>query len=122
MEEGELLSLIESMMEDFVFLNKVKVDDPVGGYKDDYQDGVTFKAAVIKNSTTEAQIAEKNGISEIFTIVTDKSMVLEFHDVLKRQSNGKIYRVTSDGDDKHTPSSAGLDMRVVSCEEWVLNG
>ena len=62
------------------------------------------------------------GVKGVFTLITRKDITLEFHDVLKRVSNGKIYRVTSDGDDKHTPSSAGLDMRVVSCEEWVLNG
>lgn len=120
MEEGELLSLIESMMEDFVFLNKVKVDDPVGGYKDDYQDGVTFKAAVIKNSTTEAQIAEKNGISEIFTIVTDKSMVLEFHDVLRRVSDGEIFRVTSRAVDSQAPEASTVPIAKVSAERWVL--
>ena len=120
MEEGELLSLIESMMEDFVFLNKVKVDDPVGGYKDDYQEGVTFKAAVIKNSTTEAQIAEKNGISEIFTIVTDKSMVLEFHDVLRRASDGEIFRVTSRAVDSQAPEASTVPIAKVSAERWVL--
>lgn len=120
MEEGELLSLIESMMEDFVFLNKVKVDDPVGGYKDDYQDGVTFKAAVIKNSTTEAQIAEKNGITEIFTIVTDKSMVLEFHDVLRRASDGEIFRVTSRAVDSQAPEASTVPIAKVSAERWVL--
>lgn len=120
MEEGELLSLIESMMEDFVFLNKVKVDDPVGGYKDDYQDGVTFKAAVIKNSTTEAQIAEKQGITEIFTIVTDKSMVLEFHDVLRRVSDGEIFRVTSRAVDSQAPEASTVPIAKVSAERWVL--
>lgn len=120
MEEGELLSLIESMMEDFVFLNKVKVDDPVGGYKDDYQDGVTFKAAVIKNSTTEAQIAEKNGISEIFTIVTDKSMALEFHDVLRRVSDGEIFRITSRAVDSQAPEASTVPIAKVSAERWVL--
>lgn len=120
MEEGELLSLIESMMEDCVFLNKVKVDDPVGGYKDDYQDGVTFKAAVIKNSTTEAQIAEKQGITEIFTIVTDKSMVLEFHDVLRRVSDGEIFRVTSRAVDSQAPEASAVPIAKVSAERWVL--
>lgn len=120
MEEGELLSLIESMMENFVFLNKVKVDDLVGGYKDDYQDGVTFKAVVIKNSTTEAQIAEKNGISEIFTIVTDKSMVLEFHDVLRRESDGEIFRVTSRAVDSQAPEASTVPIAKVSAERWVL--
>lgn len=120
MEEGELLNLIESMMEDCVFLNKVKVDDPVGGYKDDYQDGIAFKAAIIKNSTTEAQIAEKNGITEIFTIVTDKSMSLEFHDVFRRVSDNEIFRVTSRAVDSQAPMASTVQIAKVTAERWVL--
>lgn len=120
MEEGELLNLIESMMEDCVFLNKVKVDDPVGGYKDDYQDGVTFKAAILKNSTTEAQIAEKNGVSELFTIVTDRNMVLEFHDVLRRVSDNEIFRVTSRAVDSQAPAASTVKIAKVTAERWVL--
>lgn len=120
MEEGELLNLIESMMEDCVFLNKVKVDDPVGGYKDDYQDGITFRAAVIKNSTTEALIAEKSGISEIFTIVTDKAMTLEYHDVLRRVSDGEIFRVTSRAVDSQAPAASTVQIAKVTAERWVL--
>jgi hypothetical protein len=37
-----------------------------------------------------------------------------------RNSDGKIFRITSDGDDNHTPKSATLDMRQVSAEEWSL--
>lgn len=120
MEEGEFLSLIESMMEDCVFLNKVKTDDPVGGYKDDYQDGVVFKAAVIKNSTTEAQIAEKNGMTEIFTIVTYKSMALEYHDALRRVSDGAIFRVTSRATDSAAPEASTVPIAKVTAESWVL--
>lgn len=114
------MSLIESMMEDCVFLNKVKVDDPVGGYKDSYQDGITFRAAVIKNSTNEVQIAEKSGMSEIFTIVTDKSMVLEFHDVLRRVSDGEIFRVTSRAVDSQAPAASTVQIAKVTAERWVL--
>jgi len=114
------LNLIESMMEDCVFLNKVKVDDPVGGYKDDYQDGVTFKAAILKNSTTEAQIAEKNGVSELFTIVTDRNMVLEFHDVLRRVSDNEIFRVTSRAVDSQAPAASTVKIAKVTAERWVL--
>lgn len=114
------MNLIESMMEDCVFLNKVKVDDPVGGYKDDYQSGITFKAAVIKTNTTETQIAEKSGMSEIFNIVTDKSMVLEFHDVIRRVSDGEIFRVTSRAVDSQAPAASTVQIAKVTAERWVL--
>jgi hypothetical protein len=40
--------------------------------------------------------------------------------VFRRNRDGKIFRVTSDGDDKHTPISATLNMRVVTAEEFKL--
>ena len=49
-----------------------------------------------------------------------KNLTLEYHDVLRRVRDGKIFRVTSDGDDSYTPASATLDMRQVTCEEWKL--
>jgi hypothetical protein len=45
-------------------------------------------------------------------------MVLQYHDVFRRLSDGKIFRVTSDGDDKFTPDTATLNMRQVTAEEW----
>jgi hypothetical protein len=46
--------------------------------------------------------------------------MLDFHDVIMRIADGKIFRITSDGDDNKTPKSATLDMRQVSAEEWSL--
>ena len=43
--------------------------------------------------------------------------MLSYNDIFKRKSDGKIFRVTSDGDDKYTPDSAILNMRQVTAEE-----
>lgn len=115
-----LLSLIESMMEDFFFLNHVREDDPYGGYLDTWVEGATFQAAVIKNSTTQAQIAEKQGIEEIFTIVTKKTVMLDFHDVVKRKSDNAIFRVTSRAVDSSAPAESTVPIVKVSAERWVL--
>ena len=65
----------------------------------------------------EARIAEKQGVTALYTITTRKNVNLQYHDILKRSRDGKLFRVTSDGDDKATPGSAGLNMRQVSAEE-----
>lgn len=41
-----------------------------------------------------------------------------YHDVIKRLKDGKILRITSDGDDSATPASASLNMRTCTAEEW----
>ena len=58
----------------------------------------------------------------MYTVTTTRALTLEYHDVFKRLKDGKIFRVTSDGDDKYTPKSATLDMRQVSAEEYVIGG
>lgn len=114
------MSLLSEAMETCIMLNKVKEDDGYGGYKDTYTDGVEFKAAIVVANTIESRVAMKQGVTDIYTITTDKSMNLQYHEVFRRKSDGKILRVTSDGDDKKTPASATLNMRQVSAEEWTL--
>lgn len=114
------MSLLEEFMEPFVFLNKSKTADGYGGYIDVWSEGAEFSAAVTFDTSIEARTAQKNGVTSLYTITTSRGLVLEYHDVIKRASDGKIFRVTSDGDDKFTPASAGLDMRQVTAEEWRL--
>ena len=76
--------------------------------------------AITLDTSIEARVGEKQGVTSVYTITTDKSVVLEYHDVLRRLYDGKIFRITSDGDDKYTPDSATLNMRQVTAEEWSL--
>lgn len=114
------MTLIESMMDDCVFLNHIRQDDPYGGYEETWQEGASFPATIIKDSTTEAQIAEKNGINELFTIVTKKSIMLDYHDVIKRKSDGSIFRVTSRAVDSTAPEMSTVRIAKVTAERWEL--
>ena len=114
------MSLLTDAMQDFVILNKQTVDDGYGGYTEVWTDGATIKAAIRLDNSMQARIAEKQGVTALYTIITAKNINLQYHDVLKRKSDNKIFRVTSDGDDKKTPKTASLDMRSVSAEEWEL--
>lgn len=113
-------NLIESMMEKCVFMNHIRVDDEYGGYLDTWTEGASFDAAIIKNTTTEAQIAEKNGIEEIFTVVTNKSVVLDFNDVIKRKSDGSVFKITSRAKDSEAPKASSVPIVKVSAERWVI--
>lgn len=116
------MSLLDEALEKCVFLNKIKAKDGYGGYIDTYTDGVEFEAAIVFDTSIEARVGEKQGVTSLYTVTTSKSMTLSFHDVFRRVRDGKVFRVTSDGDDKYTPASATLDMRQVTCEEFVLTG
>lgn len=114
------MSLLDEAMETFVIMNKISVPDGYGGRKVTWTEGAEIKGALVFDSSMQARIAMAQGVTSVYTLVTKKSLILDYHDVLKRISDGKILRVTSDGDDLKTPSSASLDMRNVTCEEWKL--
>ena len=114
------MSLIDEFKSPVCFLEKKRVPDGEGGFVTTWQEGAKFSAAIAFDTSIEARAAEKQGVTSVYTISTEKSVVLEYHDVLKRLFDGKIFRVTSDGDDKYTPASSALNMRQVTAEEWSL--
>lgn len=114
------MSLLSEAMEDYTILNKTKESDGYGGYNVVWTDGAVIQGAMVFNASIETKKAEAMGVSSVYTLTTKKAITLEYHDVLRRERDGKIFRVTSDGDDSFTPRSAGLDMRQVTCEEWRL--
>ena len=114
------MSLLQEAMEPCVRMDKTTTDDGYGGETTVWAEGATFDAAIVFDSSIEARVAQAQGVTSRYTITTTKDRMLEYHDVFKRLSDGKIFRVTSDGDDKYTPASAGLNMRQVTAEEWRL--
>lgn len=114
------MSLLSEAMTTCVILNKQTVADGYGGYDITWVDGAEFKAAIVLDSSMEARIGEKQGVTALYTVTTPKALNLQYHDVFRRVEDSKIFRVTSDGDDDKTPLSAGLDMRQVTAEEWKL--
>lgn len=114
------MSLLDEAMTKCVLLNKVTTADGYGGYIATWTDGAEFDCAVVLDTSMQARAAEKQGVTELYTVTTKKVMNLQYHDVFRRVRDGKIFRVTSDGDDKYTPASAGLNMRQVSAEEFTL--
>lgn len=113
-----------SLMDDFkstcVMLDRRTVSDGEGGFTTEWIEGAKFIAAITLDSSITAKIAEKQGVTGLYTVTTSRQINLQYHDVFKRSYDEKIFRVTSDGDDKLTPQSATLDMRQVSAEEWRL--
>lgn len=114
------MSLLSQAMEDVVLMEKKRVPDGEGGFTTDWAEGLKFKAAITFDSSMEARTAEKQGVKSLYTVTAPTNAKLEYHDVLKRLRDGKIFRITSDGDDKITPASASFQFLQVTAEEWTL--
>ena len=114
------MSLLSQAMEDVVMLERKRIPDGEGGFTTDWADGVKFKAAITFNSSMEARTAEKQGVTSRYTITAPLNAKLEYHDVIRRLRDGKVFRITSDGDDVQTPKSATFQFLQVEAEEWEL--
>lgn len=113
------MSLLSQAMEDVVLLEKKRVPDGEGGFLTEWTEGAQFKAAITFDSSMEARTAEKQGVTSLYTVTVPINAKLEYHDVIKRKRDGKIFRITSDGDDKVTPGSASFQFAQVTAEEWI---
>ena len=114
------MSLLDEALESCVFLNKQVEPDGYGGYRTTWVDGAEFKAAIAFDTSVEMRIADASAEVSRYTVLTPRSLGLDYHDVFRRESDGKVFRVTSDGTDYHTPKSAGLDLSYAEAEEWSI--
>lgn len=115
------MSLVDAFKGPCAVMDKAKVPDGEGGFTTVWQEGAEFDAAIVKDTSLEARIAERDGLTNTYTVTTSANVSLEFHDVFKRKSDGQVFRVTSNGDDRHTPPVASFEFEQVSAEEWSLS-
>ena len=115
------MSMIEESMEACAVMQKVRLPDGEGGFTTQWTEGAGFQASITFDASMQARIADKQGVSSLYTVTTAKNAALEYHDVIQRLRDGKIFRVTSDGDDKQTPPRAMFGQYLqVTAEEWVI--
>ena len=101
-------------------LERKRIPDGEGGFTTAWAEGVQFKAAITFNSSMEARVAEKQGVTSRYTITAPLNAKLEYNDVIRRLRDGKVFRIKSDGDDVQTPKSATFQFLQVEAEEWEL--
>lgn len=114
------MSLIDEAMTTVAMVEKTRIPDGEGGFITDWKDGAQFQAAITFDTSIQARTAHKQGVSSVYTVTTSKNAKLEYHDVIRRLSDGKIFRITSDGDDIQTPERASFQFLQVTAEEWSL--
>ena len=116
------MNMIDESMTPCVFMQKTRVPDGEGGFITTWEPSeLQFLASITFDASMQARIADKQGVSSLYTVTTAKNATLEYHDVIKRLSDGKIFRITSDGDDKQTPTRAVFGQySQVTAEEWVI--
>ena len=112
--------LIDCMMVPCVFMEKNQEPDGSGGQITTWEDGEPLRAAIIRDTSTEARIAEAAGTVETYTVTVSRSVHLKYHAVIKRLSDGKTFRITSDNAEVRTPLGTALDIAQSTAEAWRL--
>ena len=112
------MNLYEKMMTPCVRMERKGSDDGEGGTRTEWIAGKRIDAAIVRDTSTAAKVAEKAGVTSVYTITTKRNVLLGFHDVIKRLSDGKIFRVTSDIGDKVSPGMSLIDISQVTAEKW----
>lgn len=112
--------LVDCMMTDCVFMVSERTPDGSGGYVTTWKEGEPLRAAIIRDNSTEARIAEAAGTVEAYTVTVSRSVHLAYHAVIKRLSDGKTFRITSDNAESKAPVCTALDISQSTAEAWRL--
>lgn len=114
------MMLYEAMMTECVLMEKVRVIDGLGGWTTAWAEGIHFSAAIKKDSSPTAMLAEKSGVTAVYTVTIPKGFPIQYHDAFKRVSDGQVFRVKSTPKDNESPSFSAIQFGQVQAEEWVL--
>ena len=114
------MSLLDVVMEPFTIMNKITVNDKYGGTPTKYVDGEEIEGVAVKGNAISNIVAQASGLSVTYKFTTRKKYTLNFHDIIKRNRDGKIFRVTGNSDDTTPPKISKLDMRATTLEEWSI--
>lgn len=114
------MSLIESMMEDAVIMRPLGgASDGEGGQHVQYQPDKKIRAVFAMTNAVRVMSAEKAALENAFTITTSRDTPLQFHDIVRRKSDGRCFRITSNGNDRKTPAKSAIyPFAQVYAEEW----
>lgn len=115
------MSLLDEAFENFTIIDRITTDDGYGGVVTEWIDGAPFQGALVYDSSTTMKVAQAAGSTSSYTLTVRKNVNLDFHTVIRRESDGHTYRILSNSDDRKTPESARLNMLQYAAEEWVLN-
>lgn len=105
--------MLSDFLTDCVLMVRTVTDDGFGSVTETWQDGESIRAGIIRNSSTEAQLAYRTGAKELYTIVT-VGIDLHQHDRVMRVSDGSVFRVTSDS--RPAPAPASMAYRQADAE------
>lgn len=113
-------TLFEAQMESCHIMDKTTVPDGRGGVETKYVEGAPIGVAFSFDDSQSAIIADKETVTDLYTLVTSKNVILRAGDIIKRDKNSDTFKIETNGDDMTPPAISALDMRQVKAKKWKL--
>lgn len=111
---------LQDFFEILVYMEKRSSSDGMGGFQEIYVDGAEFNGGLSTNQTMETRIAQRQGVTAIYTIIVPLNVALAYNDVIKRKSDNKLFRVTSNPTDMKTPNMSEMAYYQMTAEPFVI--
>lgn len=112
--------LADFLDEDFVILDKVSMQDPMGGILYGYQEGAPFVGKAVMDNSTEMRIAQQNGAKTVYTLVVDKKIILSRGQYVRRIDDNADFEIKTDTRDMTTPAMAETQFSQATAERVVV--
>ena len=105
--------------EEFVVVNIILTDDGYGGQAYRIVEGLHFNAVLILGNSIQAEIAQKQGVTGIYTLAYPKSLDIPARTVIRRIKDGKYLR-TIELDGNPMPDESSIEVKVTRAEDYTL--
>lgn len=114
------MSLLDDYAHKCVLMEKTREPDGEGGYMTAWREGIEFENFQSLDTSMEARLAEKQGVTSVYSALVRKDLPIEYNDVFKDLETGSTYRVTSRPEDKVAPRSSSFELKYFTAERWAL--
>lgn len=112
--------MITDFFEILNMIDKKSLPDGYGGFEMQYVEGAEFKGGITTDNSTQARIAEKEGVTALYTITVLPNIPLQYGDIIKRKNDNKYFKIVSNPDDMKTPRVSHMKFKQAQAEMWTM--
>ncbi len=114
------MSLLDDFARPCVLLDRSRIPDGAGGSITTWTDGIEFSNYQALDTSMEARRAEKEGVTNVYSVLVQKTVPIEYNDFFRDKTTGETYRVTSEPKEKQAPKSASFALKFFTAEKKAL--
>ena len=114
-------TLFEEQMESCHIVDKTTVPDGRGGVETVYVEGAPIDVAFSFNDSVSVVIADQEKVTDMYTLITKKKVVLLAGDIIKRDKDDSTFKIETNSTDSTPPEISALNMRQVKAKKFKLS-